>query len=312
MNQYIIIAYYYFFKIADPQGEVERHRQFFLNKDIKSRIYISEEGINCQMSARKEDGDAYMAWIESREEFRGVQFKVDPYHAHAFPKLIIKHRKQLVAFDAEVDLSQTGNHVSPSEWKAMLEKDDGHVVLDIRNDYEWELGRFAQADRPPCQTSRGFKTYAKELRNKIDPEKTPVMMYCTGGIRCELFSAILKEDGFKNVYQLDGGVINYGHCVGSAHWEGKLFVFDDRMTAPISDEECPMVGKCHHCDEPNDSYYNCANMSCNALFLCCPTCLKKFAGCCQTSCMTADRVRPYHHQEPHKPFRKWYTYFSEK
>lgn len=138
------------------------------------------------------------------------------------------------------------------------------------------------------------------------------MMYCTGGIRCELFSAILKADGFEKIYQLDGGVINYGHKQGSDHWKGKLFVFDDRMVAPISEEQAPIVGTCHHCEVDNEAYYNCANMDCNELFLCCQECLKKFAGCCQESCMNAERVRPYHHQDAHKPFRKWYTYFNEK
>lgn len=309
---YLIVAFYHLVTLEDPIAEVENHRTFFADRDVRSRIYLSETGINCQMSATTQDAHAYMAWIKSRPEFQTAKFKVDPYATHVFPKLIIKYRKQLVAFDAEVDLTERGEHVSPSEWKMMLEKDDGHVVLDIRNDYEWKVGRFDAADRPPCQTSRGFKEYAKKLKDKIDPKKTPVMMYCTGGIRCEFFSAILKADGFENIYQLDGGVINYGHQQGSDHWQGKLFVFDDRMTAPISEQATPVVGTCHHCDTPYEACYNCANMDCNELFLCCPECLKKFAGCCQESCMQAKRLRPYHHQDAHKPFRKWYTYFNDK
>lgn len=311
-NPYLIIAYYHITKLEDPVAEVNTHRAFFQGRDIRSRIYLSHDGINCQMSAAVQDAHDYMNWISSRPEFENVKFKLDPYHTHAFPKQIIKYRKQLVAFDKEVDFSLRGEHVSPSEWKSMLEKDDGHVVLDIRNDYEWEVGRFDEAARPPCQTSRGFIEYAKELKSQVDPKKTPVMMYCTGGIRCELFSAILKADGFEKVYQLDGGVINYGHQQGSDHWVGKLFVFDDRMAVPISDQEAPVVGSCHHCGKPNESYYNCANMDCNELFLCCPDCLKQFSGCCQESCLHAPRLRPYHHQDPHKPFRKWYTYFDQK
>jgi UPF0176 protein len=309
---YLIIAYYHLVPLEDPAGEVKKHRAFLEARDVKARIYFSETGINCQMSALAKDAHEYMAWIKERPEFASAKFKLDPYPTHAFPKLTIKYRKQLVAFDAEVDFSHVGEHVAPKRWKEMLEKDDGHVVLDIRNDYEWEVGRFASADRPPCQTSRGFKEYAKQLKNIIDPVKTPVMMYCTGGIRCELFSALLKADGFEKVYQLDGGVINYGHQQGSEHWEGKLFVFDDRMTAPISNESTPVVGHCHHCGTSNETYYNCANMDCNALFLCCPTCLQEHAGCCKKECTESPHLRPYHHQEAHKPFRKWYTYFKEK
>lgn len=309
---YLIVSFYHLVSLENPTAEVKEHRKFFTGRDVRARIYISESGINCQMSAAAQDARDYMAWITSRADFQTAKFKIDPYAIHVFPKLIIKYRRQLVAFDAEVDLSERGEHVAPKEWKEMLEADDGHVLLDIRNEYEWEVGRFDGADRPPCQTSRGFKEYAKELKKKMDPKKTPVMMYCTGGIRCELFSAILKADGFEKIYQLDGGVINYGHQQGSKHWQGKLFVFDDRMVAPISEEEAPVVGNCHHCNVANEAYYNCANMDCNELFLCCAECLKTFGGCCQESCLQADRVRPYHHQDAHKPFRKWYTYFDEK
>lgn len=311
-SPYLILAYYHLVKLENPTEEVCRHRAFLAKLDVRCRIYLSETGINCQMSGSVATIEEYKTWISSRPEFSGAKFKIDHYHTHAFPKVIIKYRRQLVAFDAEVDFSLRGKHVTPSEWKSMMEKDDGHLVLDIRNDYEWEVGRFDSADRPPCQTSRGFKEYAKQLKEKINPKETPVMMYCTGGIRCELFSALLKADGFEKVYQLDGGVINYGHQEGSKHWKGKLFVFDDRMAAPISNEAAPVVGSCHLCKLPNEAYYNCANMDCNALFLCCSSCLKEFKGCCKESCMTATRVRPYHHQDPHKPFRKWYTYFQNK
>lgn len=137
-------------------------------------------------------------------------------------------------------------------------------------------------------------------------------MYCTGGIRCELYSAILKEKGFENVYQLNGGVIGYGLEQGNKHWLGKLFVFDDRLAVPISQEgESPVIGKCHHCGKDNENYYNCANMDCNHLFLCCPECLKEFTGCCCSQCQQATRVRPYHEQNAHKPFRRWYHYEKE-
>lgn len=309
---YLIVAFYHLTEIENPAHEVKTHLEFFTGRDIRSRIYVSETGINCQLSGAAQDARDYMDWMAGRPQFRSAKFKIDPYETHVFPKVIVKYRKQLVAFDAEVDLSLRGEHIDPQRWKEMLDSDDGHVVLDVRNDYEWEVGHFAGAERPPCQTSRGFKEYAKELKKQIDPKKTPVMMYCTGGIRCELFSAILKADGFENIFQLDGGVINYGHKQGSEHWKGKLFVFDDRMAVPISEEETPVIGKCHHCGTPNEAYYNCANMDCNELFLCCPKCLKELAGCCQESCIHAKRVRPYHHQTAHRPFRKWYTYFNAK
>lgn len=137
-------------------------------------------------------------------------------------------------------------------------------------------------------------------------------MYCTGGIRCELYSALLKEKGFEKVYQLNGGIINYGLEEGSKHWNGKLFVFDDRLSVPISEEEAPVIGKCHHCDAPTETYINCANMDCNELFLCCPDCLKEHKGACQTTCENAPRTRPYQEHSAHKPFRRSHNYFKNK
>ena len=304
-----ILAYYYFTPIPDPHAEVATHKAFFLGRDATCRIYISEQGINGQLSAAQADAQAYIEWMHQRPEFRDVKFKIHPYHENVFPRLTIKYRKQLVAIDADFDLSQGGEHVTPEQWKKMLEDPKEKVLLDVRNDYEWKVGRFAGAELPQCETFREFNEYADELKEKTDPKKTPVMMYCTGGIRCELYSAILKQKGFDQVYQLDGGVIGYGLQQGNEHWLGKLFVFDDRLAIPISDKgEGPVIGTCHHCGSANDNYYNCANMDCNHLFLCCRDCLKDYTGCCCRKCQQAPRLRPYQELNTHKPFRRSYTY----
>ncbi len=303
-KSHLIVAYYHLSTIEDPRQEVKLQKKFFADSSATSRIYVSEGGINCQMSAIESEAIAYMEWMRQRPNFEKLQFKVDAYHENVFPRLAIKYRRQLVAFDAHVDLTVRGEHLAPDKWKEMLEKNEGHLLLDIRNDYEWEVGRFDGAERPPCQTSRGFIQFAEDLKKRVDPKKTPVMMYCTGGIRCELFSALLKKDGFEKVYQLDGGIINYGQQQGNDHWLGKLYVFDDRMTVPIGDEQAPVVGTCHHCGVPNENYLNCANTDCNELFLCCQECTDKFVGCCQTICTQSKRLRPYQQQYPNKPFRK--------
>jgi UPF0176 protein len=309
---YFILAYYHFNLIPDPHQEVIAHKEFFKGRNLTSRIYISEKGINGQMSGIREDVEEYMRWIHKNPLFEKIPFKIHHYHENVFPRQTIKYRKQLVALDEEVDLSKRGEHVSPTQWKALLDNKEKPVLLDVRNDYEWEVGRFEGAVCPPCDTFREFGEYAEKLKSKVDPETTPVMMYCTAGIRCELYSSLLLKEGFKKVYQLEGGIVNYGLKQGSDHWLGKLFVFDDRLTVPISDQETPIIGKCHHCQIANESYYNCANMDCNRLFLCCLTCLQQFQGCCCEECRVAPRVRPYHQQDAHKPFRKWYHYFKEK
>jgi len=310
-NRYLILAYYYLKPIHDPHQEVKEHKLFFKDRDLTSRIYISEQGINGQMSGINHDAHAYIEWMKSRPEFHGIEFKLTPYHEQVFPRATIKYRKNVVGYSGKVDFSTGGEHVDPARWKEMLDDPEKKILIDVRNDYEWKIGHFEGAELPLCGTFRDFDKYTEELKAKVDPKKTPVMMYCTGGIRCELYSSILKERGFENVYQLDGGIINYGMKEGAKHWLGKLFVFDDRMVTPISEEEAPAISTCHFCAASTDAYYNCANMDCNALFLCCPECLKEYVGCCKDECKCADRVRPYHDVDAHKPFRRSYNYLPK-
>jgi UPF0176 protein len=308
-----VLAFYHFTPLQNSVEEVKIHKKFFADKQVTCRIYISEDGINGQMSATKADALIYIDWMHQRPEFRDVKFKIHPHHEQVFPRITVKHKKKLVAIDTEIDLSQRGEHVSPKEWKEMLEAQTDKILIDVRNEYEWKIGRFAGAELPPCDTFREFTEYADGLKEKMNPEKTPVMMYCTGGIRCELYSAILKNKGFDKIYQLDGGVIGYGLEQGNEHWEGKLFVFDDRMAVPISDQgESKVIGTCHFCNTPNEMYYNCANMDCNNLFLCCPECLKEHIGCCCKECTTSSRMRPFHQDTAHKPFKRWYHYEAPK
>lgn len=309
---YYVLAYYSFKKIADPQAEVLLHKEYLGKKDATSRIYISEQGINGQMSAEANDALAYIDWMHSRPEFAHVEFKIHEWHEQAFPRLTIKYRKKLVGIDVEVDMDDCGEHVSPEQWKEMLDASEERVLVDVRNDYEWKVGHFEGAELPPCETFREFSAYADDLKQRVDPKKTPVMMYCTGGIRCEIYSSLLKKEGFEKVYQLQGGIIKYGLEAGSKHWNGKLFVFDDRLTVPISKEETKVVGKCHHCGTAVDNYYNCANMDCNILFICCQECLEKHVGCCQESCCQSDKLRPFNQQKPHKPFRRKHNFFTKK
>ena len=310
-HPYFVLAFYRFQKIENPQAEVKIHKEFLATLDSTCRIYISEEGINGQACFERSDAHRYIDWMNSRQEFKDIEFKIHEWHEQAFPRQVVKYRKYLVGRDRDVDFTNQGEHVSPDKWKEMLEEDDDTLVLDVRNTYEWKVGRFKNAEAPPCETFRDFEKYAEELKTTHDPKKQKVMMYCTGGIRCEVYSSLLKSLGFEKVYQLQGGIIKYGLEQGSKHWQGKLFVFDDRLTVPISTtEEAPVIGKCHHCGTASENYYNCASTDCNCLFLCCQSCLEKFIGCCQESCTQSSRLRPFNQQDPHKPFRRQHHYFQ--
>lgn len=304
MSNYFVLAYYYLTPISDPIKEVLSYKNFFKNKDIKGRIYISTEGVNAQISCHAKEKESLLKFLDKK--CADINSKEDPADEHAFYKMIIKERKQLVAFGREVDFSKKGEHVSPKDWKEMLEnKDENTVVLDVRNSYEWKVGHFTDAELFPCETFREFPEYTEKLQKNNDPKKTKVMMYCTGGIRCEYYSAYLREKGFENIYQLDGGVIQYGKKMGTKHWEGQLFVFDDRLVVPINeDEPAKVVSKCHTCDKESTTYYNCANMDCNALFLSCIECAEENKGCCSNVCLETGRIRPYCSDTKPKPFRK--------
>ncbi len=302
---YYVLAYYIFTPIEDPHVEVAKHQEFVNTHDITCRVYISEEGINGQMSASLDAAEAYMQWLKSDPRFSEVVFKIHTYPEHVFPRATVKYRQQIVAMDEKVDFSKVGQHVSPEEWKRMLQnRDENTILIDVRNDYEWEIGHFEGAELPKLDTFRKFPDYARQLKQERDPAKTKVMMYCTGGIRCELYSALMKKEGFEQVFQLDGGVINYGLKEGSELWQGKLFVFDDRLAVSIDGQDVEPISACRHCHKPSDTYHNCANMDCNELFLCCPECAEKFLGCCSVECESAPRLRPFVKADKPKPFRR--------
>jgi len=315
MAAYQIIAFYCFTEIADPQSEVKRQKNFLDSLDVRARVYIAPNGINAQMSFSIQDGEKYLNWLKEDPRFAQIKFKIDPYNEHVLPKVTVKYRKQLAALDSFPDLQKGGEKVAAERWKQMLdERGDDTILIDVRNDYESVIGHFEGAECPDLKEFRDFPSYAESLKNRIDPGKTKVMMYCTGGIRCELYSALMKEKGFETIYQLDGGVIQYGKEVGNSHWKGKLFVFDDRLSVPISEDEHELISACGFCNKPTDYYFNCADMDCNSLFLSCPSCAEKMEGCCSEKCMDAERRRPFEKLEDGKrpkPFRKWYNYLKE-
>jgi len=308
-TSYLVISYYHFCPIDDPNLEVHEHKQYVTTLNGRGRIYVSNQGINGQVSLEKEKAHAYMQWLSVRKPFEKMEYKTQPHHSHAFAKLTVKYRSELVALGCAVDMTKTGKYLTPTQWKELLESTADKVILDVRNDYEWKLGHFVGAEVWPCQTFKEFKERVAELKKRLTPE-TKVLMYCTGGIRCELFSSLLIDEGIDNVFQLHGGIINYGVHEKSQHWLGKLFVFDDRLSVPISDEEAPVIATCLHCKKPCEVYYNCANMDCNELFISCRECLISMKGCCQESCMHAPRLRPY--KLSSIPFRKWYHYAKTK
>ena len=305
MSDFRVFAFYHFVAIEHPQTEVKTWQRFLSSLDIRGRIYLSHEGINGVLSADSQAAERFIAWLKAHPLFSSLKCKIDLHKEHAFAKLQVKVREQLVAFDQNILHKGEGEHLSPKDWKKMLEeKDENTILLDVRNNYESTVGHFEGAILPDLETFREFPEYGAQLAKEYEPSKTKVMMYCTGGIRCEYYSTFLKEKGFESIYQLDGGVIQYGKDEGDSHWIGRLFVFDDRLTVPIDEKGGDIISFCHSCETKSDVYYNCANMDCNELFLSCAECAEKMRGCCSKECVQAPRIRPFERAQKPKPFRK--------
>lgn len=302
---YLVLAFYLIKSLDAPYQVIQAFKEFMQNHDMMGRIYVNEEGINAQVSLAASDALAFFDWYLGDTRFEDTDIKVQYYHEHVFPKKTVKYRQQLVALDIEVDTSNRGEYASAKEWKCMLDENDVNtLILDVRNNYEWHIGHFENAKKPICKTFREFPNSLRNLKEEYDPKKTRVLMYCTGGIRCEFYSCLMKEEGYEEVYQLEGGVIKYGQQIGNDHWKGNLFVFDDRLVISITDKKSLVIGKCCHCQTTIDSCYNCANMDCNVLFLACIECSRSYLGCCSSTCMKASRRRKATIQEKPKPFRK--------
>jgi len=303
-KEYLVVSFYHFISLENPEKEAKKLFTQMDSLSLKGRIYVSEEGVNAQFSGKKEQVKTFLEDLRKEPSYQDLFPKIQEDTEPAFCKLQVKVR-ELVAFDQKVDLENRGVHISAKKWKEMLEsKDEDTLLIDARNDYESSVGHFEGAILPPLENFRDFPEYTDKLLRDKDPTKTKVMMYCTGGIRCEYYSAYVKSKGFDKVYQLEGGIVQYGKEEGKKHWKGKLFVFDDRLVVPISEDNQEMISHCLHCKEPCDVYYNCANMDCNELFIACPTCIQKKRGCCCEECEKG-RIRPFDPSNRPKPFRKW-------
>lgn len=312
-SAYWVLAFYYIGTICDPHQEVRMQKEMLETLDATCRLYVSPTGLNGQLCISAKDAQTYIDWLHAREQFKDVHVKTQGVDCHVFPRCTVKFKKELVALGVSVDFDKRGSYISPEDWKTALEESpEDTIVIDTRNEYEWKVGHFEGAELLKYETFKEFQKYAQDLKARLADNKSTkkVLMYCTGGIRCELYSALLKEEGIENVYQLQGGIINYGQIAGTQHWKGSLFVFDDRLTVPVSEESTEVVGKCHHCGEASENYYNCANMDCNSLFISCDSCLEKMEGCCKDECMHAPRRRPF--SFAHTPFRRWYHYAKTK
>lgn len=285
-----ILLYYKFTPLSDPEAVRLWQRALCEKLGLKGRILISKHGINGTVGGDIESLKAYAKTTKEYASFKGTVFKWSDGTGKDFPKLSIKVRDEIVSFGAADELEVDehgvvggGKHLKPEEvHKLVEEKGDDVIFFDGRNAYEAKVGKFKNAIVPDVRTSKDF---IKEIEDpKYDDIKDkPIVTYCTGGIRCEILSSIMKKRGFKEVYQMDGGIVKYGEkYADDGLWEGSLYVFDDRMGVKFSDK-AKDIGECVHCQAKTSNYENCANKACNELVLICEAC-KTDKDTCSQAC----------------------------
>ncbi|CAN5453172.1 rhodanese-related sulfurtransferase [soil metagenome] len=258
-----VILFYKYVAVADPQAFAAEQRELCASLGLKGRVLIATEGINGTLAGAADAIDRYRCELNADARFADVVFKVSAGDEQTFPKLVVKVRPEIVTLDAGPLESDQQNQLSPAEWKRMLEEDPDAVLLDVRNRFESDAGRFKGAVVCAIENFRDLPAYVEELE---ELKNKKVLMYCTGGIRCEKASALLKSRGFKDVYQLHGGIVTYQEQLGNEHWEGECFVFDQRMTVRIDAGVVP-IGRCAHSGRTTSRFVNCLHDPCHRLFL---------------------------------------------
>jgi len=265
-----------------------------MENDILGRVWISHEGINATVSGKTENTEKYKDEIRRYPEFADVWFKEDEYDEHAFKKIHVRIKNEIVnASFGEVDLSKTARRLQPEELNDFYERGKDFVIIDARNDYESDIGKFKNAITPQMDTFRDWPKIVEELERY---KNKTIVTYCTGGIRCEKASAYLVERGFKDVYQMNGGIWNYITQHPDKYWEGSVFVFDERrIVTPNTKEEIIHIGKCYYCGKPTSYYINCHNQDCDKMLLTCYECKVENDYSCSEECRHAPNRRKVYH-----------------
>lgn len=280
------VSFYRYFPVADPKllrDELYLHlNQLF----VFGRIYVAHEGINAQISVPASKFESLKAYLYSIEPLNGLRLNVAvDDDGKSFWVLKVKIREKIVAdgiTDPAFDMQNRGSYVNAEAFHQLTD-DPNTIVVDMRNHYEYEVGHFEKAIEVPSDT---FKEQLPMVAAMLKEAKDKnIIMYCTGGIRCEKASAYMLHQGFKNVFHLEGGIINYANQIKEkglpSKFHGKNFVFDNRLGERITDE---VIARCHQCGKPADTHVNCANEGCHLLFIQCDECRQKWEGCCSTEC----------------------------
>ncbi len=309
----ITISFYKYFKIDNPLEFRDEMYKKLYDLKVFGRIYVAQEGVNAQISIPSNNFEHFKAYLFSHPELDNLRLNTAVSDdGKSFWMLKIKVREKIVMDginDESFDMSKSGKYVTPEEFNQLTEDPDV-TVIDMRNHYEYEVGHFENALEIPSDTFRDQLPMAVDMMQEKKNKK--IIMYCTGGIRCEKASAWMLHKGFKEVYHLEGGIINYANIVKQKglinKFRGKNFVFDGRLGEKISDE---VIAKCHQCGKPSDIHTNCANQGCHLLFIQCEECKTNYQNCCSEECQKIIQLPEEEQKELRKGIIKGSNIFNK-
>ncbi|WP_462264385.1 oxygen-dependent tRNA uridine(34) hydroxylase TrhO [Mucilaginibacter sp.] len=294
MANYQTLLYYCYTTIAEAEQFAADHLKFCKSLNLTGRIIVAGEGLNGTVSGIAESCRAYMDAVKADSRFNTLEFKIDEVDEPSFVKMHVRYKSEIVHSGLRNPhiinpQQQTGKHLEPAEFMAMKDDEDV-IILDVRSDYEHSVGRFKNAVTLDIENFRDFPSKINELAQFKDKK---ILTYCTGGIKCEKASALLLHEGFENVYQLHGGIIKYGKEAGGKDFDGKCYVFDNRLTVDVNQVNPTIISTCFNCGATTDKMINCANPECNEHFTQCQACGWQMDGCCSDACQTHPRKRVY-------------------
>ena len=312
-EQRTTISFYQYFPISNPQQFRDELYKALNEQKVFGRIYIAQEGINAQISVPGNNFEALKNHLYSIEPLNGIRLNIAvDDDGKSFWVLKIKVREKIVAdgiADPNFSMAKKGKYVNAEQMNELL-TDENTVVIDMRNHYEFEVGHFDKAIEIPSDTFREQLPMAVDMMQ--DKKDRNIIMYCTGGIRCEKASAYMLYNGFENVFHLEGGIINYAKQAKQAgiasKFIGKNFVFDDRLGERITED---IIAKCHQCGQPADTHTNCKNDGCHLLFIQCEACAAKYDGCCSVECQTVYNLPVEEQKELRKGIEKGRMVFNK-
>ena len=312
-EQRTTISFYQYFPISNPQQFRDELYKALNEQKVFGRIYIAQEGINAQISVPGNNFEALKNHLYSIEPLNGIRLNIAvDDDGKSFWVLKIKVREKIVAdgiADPNFSMAKKGKYVNAEQMNELL-TDENTVVIDMRNHYEFEVGHFDKAIEIPSDTFREQLPMAVDMMQ--DKKDRNIIMYCTGGIRCEKASAYMLHNGFENVFHLEGGIINYAKQAKQAgiasKFIGKNFVFDDRLGERITED---IIAKCHQCGQPADTHTNCKNDGCHLLFIQCEACAAKYDGCCSVECQTVYNLPVEEQKELRKGIEKGRMVFNK-